>query len=68
VLRGLMAMLAGGADCVSDLASLRNQPELLVQVVSSPDRLAHPGRGPPADPRGISGAVAGAGQGPRATW
>jgi hypothetical protein len=34
VLRDLVVMLADGGDCVSDLASLRDQPELFGQVVS----------------------------------
>jgi hypothetical protein len=35
VLRDLVVMLADGGDCVSDLASLRNQPELFGQVAST---------------------------------
>jgi hypothetical protein len=36
VLRDLVVMLADGGDCVSDLASLRDQPELFGQVASVP--------------------------------
>jgi DDE family transposase len=36
VLRDLAVMLADGGDCLSDLAVLRNQPELFGQVASTP--------------------------------
>lgn len=36
VLRDLVVMLADGGDCVSDLAVLRDQPELFGQVASTP--------------------------------
>jgi hypothetical protein len=36
VLRDLAVMLADGGDCLSDLAALRDQPELLGQVASIP--------------------------------
>ncbi len=40
VLRDLVVMLADGGDCVSDLASLRDQPELFGQVASVPTACA----------------------------
>jgi DDE family transposase len=55
VLRDLVVMLADGGDCVSDLASLRNQPELLGQVASTPTAWRILAEELPADPRGISG-------------
>jgi hypothetical protein len=36
VLRDLVVMLAAGEDCVRDLASLRDRPELFGEVVSAP--------------------------------
>ena len=36
VLRDLMVMLADGGDCLSDLAALRDQPELFGLVASTP--------------------------------
>jgi hypothetical protein len=36
VLRDLAVMLADGGDCLSDLAALRDQPELFGQVASTP--------------------------------
>jgi hypothetical protein len=36
VLRDLAVMLADGWDCLSDLATLRDQPELFGQVASTP--------------------------------
>jgi hypothetical protein len=66
VLRDLVVMLAGGGDCVSDLASLRNQPEPFGQVVSTPTAWRVLAEELPADPRGDQRAVVGAGQGPRA--
>jgi Transposase DDE domain group 1 len=36
VLRDLAVMLADGGDCLSDLAALRDQPELFDQVASTP--------------------------------
>jgi hypothetical protein len=36
VLRDLAVMLADGGDCLSDLAVLRDQPELLGPVASTP--------------------------------
>jgi hypothetical protein len=53
VLRDLAVMLADGGDCLSDLAVLRDQPELFGQVASTPtawrvvDRLAR-------DPAGLA--------------
>ena len=55
VLRDLVVMLADGGDCISDLASLRNQPELFGQVVSTPTAWRILAEELPADPRGISG-------------
>jgi Transposase DDE domain group 1 len=55
VLRDLVVMLADGGDCVSDLASLRNQPELFGQVVSTPTAWRILAEELPADPRGIAG-------------
>jgi len=55
VLRDLVVMLADGGDRVSDLASLRNQPELFGQVVSTPTAWRILAEELPADPRGISG-------------
>ena len=60
-------MLADGGDCVSDLASLRNQPELFGQVVSIPTAWRVLAEELPADPRGISGlwsALAGSASAP----
>jgi hypothetical protein len=36
VLRDLAVLLADGGDCLSDLAALRNQPELFGEVASTP--------------------------------
>jgi hypothetical protein len=36
VLRDVAVMLADGGDCLSDLAVLREQPELFGQVASTP--------------------------------
>jgi hypothetical protein len=36
VLRDLAVMLADGGDCISDLAALRDQPELFGPVASTP--------------------------------
>jgi Transposase DDE domain group 1 len=36
VLRDLAVMLADGGDCLSDLAALRDQPELFGQIASTP--------------------------------
>jgi Transposase DDE domain group 1 len=53
VLRELAVMLADGGDCLSDLAALRDQPELFGQVASTPtawrvvERLAR-------DPEGLA--------------
>jgi len=54
VLRDLVVMLADGGDCVSDLASLRDQPELFGQVVSTPTAWRILAEELPADPRGIA--------------
>ena len=55
VLRDLVVMLADGGDCVSDLASLRDQPELFGRVCSTPTAWRVLAEELPADPRGISG-------------
>jgi hypothetical protein len=55
VLRDLVVMLADGGDALSDLASLRDQPELFGQVVSTPTAWRILAEELPADPRGISG-------------
>ena len=53
VLQDLAVMLADGGDCLSDLAALRNQPELFGPVASTPtawrvvDRIG-------ADPDGLA--------------
>jgi hypothetical protein len=70
VLRDLVVMLADGGDCLSDLASLRDQPELFGAVLSTPTAWripastptppAHPGHGG-QDP-GLLGAGAAAGR------
>jgi hypothetical protein len=54
VLRDLVVMLADGGDCVSDLASLRDQPELFGQVASVPTAWRVLAEELPADPRGIA--------------
>jgi len=54
VLRDLVVMLADGGDCVSDLAALRDQPELFGQVASTPTAWRILAEELPADPRGIS--------------
>lgn len=55
VLRDLVVMLADGGDCVSDLASLRDQPELFGQVCSTPTAWRVLAEELPADSRGIAG-------------
>jgi Transposase DDE domain group 1 len=55
VLRDLVVMLADGGDCVSDLASLRDQPELFGAVCSTPTAWRVLAEELPADPRGIAG-------------
>ena len=55
VLRDLVVMLADGGDCVSDLASLRDQPELFGAVCSTPTAWRILAEELPADPRGIAG-------------
>jgi hypothetical protein len=54
VLRDLVVMLADGGDCVSDLASLRDQAELFGQVCSTPTAWRVLAEELPADPRGIA--------------
>jgi hypothetical protein len=54
VLRDLVVMLADGGDCVSDLAVLRDQPELFGQVASTPTAWRVLAEELPADPRGIA--------------
>jgi hypothetical protein len=55
VLRDLVVMLADGGDCVSDLATLRDQPELFGVVCSTPTAWRVLAEELPADPRGIAG-------------
>ena len=55
VLRDLVVMLADGGDCVSDLAVLRDRPELFGQVASTPTAWRVLAEELPADPRGIAG-------------
>jgi hypothetical protein len=55
VLRDLVAMLADGGDCVSDLATLRDQPELFGKVASVPTAWRILAEELSADPRGIAG-------------
>jgi hypothetical protein len=55
VLRDLVVMLADGGDCVSDLATLRDQPELFGAVCSTPTAWRILAEELPADPRGIAG-------------
>jgi hypothetical protein len=55
VLRDLVVMLADGGDCVSALASLRDQPELFGQVCSTPTAWRVLAEELPADSRGIAG-------------
>jgi hypothetical protein len=47
VLRDLVVLLADGGDCVSDLASLRDQAGLLGRVCSTPTAWRVVGRSPP---------------------
>jgi len=55
VLRDLVVMLADGGDCVSDLAALRDQPELFGEVCSTPTAWRVLAEELPDDPRGIAG-------------
>jgi hypothetical protein len=55
VLRDLVVMLADGGDCVSDLAGLRDQPELFGQVASTPTAWRVLAEELPGDPGGIAG-------------
>jgi Transposase DDE domain group 1 len=54
VLRDLVVMLADGGDCISDLATLRDQPELFGQVCSTPTAWRIVAQELPDDPRGIA--------------
>ena len=54
VLRDLVVMLADGGDCVSDLAALRDQPELFGAVCSTATAWRIVGQELPDDPRGIA--------------
>jgi len=54
VLGDLVVMLADGGDCVSDLAALRDQPELFGEVCSTPTAWRVLAEELPADPRGIA--------------
>jgi Transposase DDE domain group 1 len=55
VLRDLVVMLADGGDAVSDLAALREQPDLFGQVCSTATAWRILNEELPADPRGIAG-------------
>jgi Transposase DDE domain group 1 len=55
VLRDLVVMLADGGDALSDLAALRDQPELFGQVCSTATAWRVLAEELPADPRGIAG-------------
>jgi hypothetical protein len=67
VLRDLMVMLADGGDCLSDLAALREQPELFGAVASTPtawrvvEQVAR-------DPDGIAGLRAACAHARAAAW
>jgi hypothetical protein len=54
VLRDLVVMLADGGDCVSDLTTLRDQPELFGQVCSTPTAWRVLAEEVAGDPRGIA--------------
>jgi hypothetical protein len=54
VLRDLVVMLADGGDCLSDLAVLRDQPELFGRVASIPTAWRILAEELPADPRGTA--------------
>jgi hypothetical protein len=58
VLRDLMVMLADGGDCLSDLAALREQPELFGPVASRPTVLAGGGAGRSRPPTGTPACAA----------
>jgi hypothetical protein len=55
VLRDLVVMLADGGDCVSDLAALRDQPQLFGTICSTPTAWRVLAEELPADPRGTAG-------------
>jgi Transposase DDE domain group 1 len=67
VLRDLAVLLADGGDCLSDLAVLRNQPELFGPVASTPtawrvvEQVA-------CDPDGLAGLRAGRAHARAAAW
>jgi hypothetical protein len=67
VLRDLVVMLADGGDCLSDLAVLRDQPELFGEVASTAtawrvvERVAH-------DERGLAGLRAARAQARARAW
>jgi hypothetical protein len=67
VLRDLMVMLADGGDCLSDLAALREQPELFGPVASTPTawRVVEQVAG---DPDGLAGLRAACAQARAAAW
>lgn len=54
VLRDLVVMLADGGDCVSDLATLGDQPELFGRVCSAATAWRIVAQELPDDPRGIA--------------
>ncbi len=58
VLRDLVVLLADGGDCLSDLASLRDQAELFGRVCSTPTAWRVVGQ-VAADPRGVAGLWSG---------
>ena len=55
VLRDLVVTLADGGDCVSDLAALRDQPELFGAVASTSTAWRVLAEEVASDPRGIAG-------------
>jgi hypothetical protein len=61
-------MLADGGDCVSDLASLRDQPELFGQVASVPTAWRVLAEELPADPRGIAALWSALGRVRQTAW
>ena len=55
MLRDLVVMLADGGDCLSDLAVLRDQPELFGRVASTPTAWRILAEELPADPHRTTG-------------
>jgi len=60
--------LADGGDAVSDLATLRDQPELFGRVCSTPTAWCILAEELPADPRGIAALGGSAGQVREQAW